>query len=60
MINQYFKRRQSIAMGILNLGDGGGILVMGPTVEALIVATGVHLSHNGGSRCCPALPCYYL
>ncbi|XP_068681736.1 monocarboxylate transporter 10-like isoform X2 [Montipora foliosa] len=40
VINQYFKRRQSIAMGILNLGIGGGILVMGPTLEALIRAIG--------------------
>ena len=40
VINQYFNRRQSIAMGILNFGVGGGILVMGPTLEALIRATG--------------------
>ncbi|XP_068729989.1 monocarboxylate transporter 10-like [Montipora capricornis] len=40
VINQYFNRRESIAMGILNLGVGGGILVMGPTLEALIMATG--------------------
>ena len=40
VISQYFKKRQSLATGVLTAGHGGGVLVMGPTLEALIRATG--------------------
>jgi len=40
VISQFFKKRQSLATGILTVGRGGGVLVMGPTLEALVRATG--------------------
>ena len=40
VINQYFNKRQAIAIGLLNIGIGGGILIMGPTLQALIEANG--------------------
>ena len=40
VISQYFKRRQSLATGLLTGGHGGGVLIMGPTLEALIRAIG--------------------
>jgi len=40
VISQFFKKRQSLATGMLTAGHGGGVLVMGPTLEALIRATG--------------------
>ena len=39
VISQFFKRRRSLATGTLLAGVGGGILVMGPTLEALIRTT---------------------
>ena len=40
VISQYFKKRQSLATGLLTGGHGGGVLIMGPTLEALIRAIG--------------------
>ena len=40
VIGQYFKKRQSLATGVLTAGHGGGVLVMGPTLEALLRITG--------------------
>ena len=40
VISQYFKKRQSLATGVLKAGHGGGVLFMGPTLEALISTTG--------------------
>ena len=40
VISQFFKNRQSLASGVLNVGVGAGVLIMGPTLEALIKATG--------------------
>ena len=40
VVNQYFSKRLSIAIGILNVGIGGGVLVMGPSLEALTNANG--------------------
>ena len=39
VINQFFKRRRSLATGTLLAGVGGGILIMSPTLEALIRTT---------------------
>ncbi|XP_068681703.1 monocarboxylate transporter 10-like isoform X1 [Montipora foliosa] len=35
VIKQYFSKRQSIAAGVLTAGIGGGVLIMGPALEAL-------------------------
>ncbi|XP_058957671.2 monocarboxylate transporter 10 [Pocillopora verrucosa] len=40
VIGKYFKKRQSLATGVLTAGHGGGVLVMGPTLEALVRITG--------------------
>ena len=40
VISQYFKKRQSLATGVLTAGHGGGVLIMGPTLEALVRITG--------------------
>jgi len=40
VISQYFKKRQPLATGVLTAGHGGGVLIMGPTLEALVRATG--------------------
>ena len=40
VISQFFKKRQSLATGVLNAGPGVGVIVMGPTLEALIRAVG--------------------
>ena len=40
VISQFFKKRQSLATGVLNAGRGVGVFVMGPTLEALIRAVG--------------------
>ena len=40
VISQYFKTRQPLATGVLTAGHGGGVLIMGPTLEALVRATG--------------------
>lgn len=40
VIGQFFKKRQSIATGMLNAGIGVGFLVMGPTLETIIEAYG--------------------
>ena len=40
VISQYFKKRQSLATGVLTAGHGGGVLIMGPTLEALVRTTG--------------------
>lgn len=40
IIGQVFKKRRSLATGVLVAGHGGGMLVMGPTLETLISAHG--------------------
>lgn len=40
VISQYFKKRKSLATGVLTAGHGGGVLIMGPTLEALVRTTG--------------------
>ena len=40
VISQFFKNRQSLASRVLSVGPGVGVLIMGPTLEALIKATG--------------------
>ena len=40
VISQYFKKRKSFATGVLTAGHGGGVLIMGPTLEALVRTTG--------------------
>ena len=40
VISHFFKKRQSLATGVLTAGHGGGVLVMGPTLEALIRTVG--------------------
>lgn len=46
VIGQFFKQRQSIATGVLTAGHGGGVLIMGPTLEALIRAYGWQTSYR--------------
>lgn len=40
VISQYLKKRQSLATGVLTAGHGGGVLITGPTLEALARTTG--------------------
>ena len=40
VLSQYFKKRQSSAAGVLTSGHGGGVLILGPTLEALRTVTG--------------------
>lgn len=40
VISQYFKEKKSLATGVLTAGHGGGVLVMGPTLEALTSSVG--------------------
>lgn len=40
VLSQYFKKRQSLATGVLTSGHGGGVLILGPTLEALRTVTG--------------------
>ena len=46
VISKYFKKRQSLANGLLNAGSAVGVLVMGPTLEALVKALGWKTSYR--------------
>ena len=46
VISKYFKKRQSLANGLLNAGSSVGVLVMGPTLEALVKALGWKTSYR--------------
>lgn len=46
VISKFFKKRQSLANGVLHAGPGVGVLVMAPTLEALIRASGWQTSYR--------------
>ena len=36
IISQYFKKRRSMATGIVTCGQGGGVLILGPVLQTMI------------------------
>lgn len=40
IISKYFKKRRSMATGIVMLGQGGGVLILGPLLQTMIDAYG--------------------
>ena len=40
VISQYFNQRQSLATGLLTAGHGGGVLLIGPTLQSIIDTMG--------------------
>ena len=40
IISKYFKKRRSMATGIVTCGQGGGVLILGPLLQAMVDAFG--------------------
>ena len=40
IISKYFKRRRSMATGIVTCGQGGGVLILGPLLQTMVDAFG--------------------